>query len=66
MFFFLKFSLRLLIKVSTMQKILINYSYLNIRPSFFEIRLILQQISLNLNICGRNEGNFRDKKITFQ
>ena len=65
-FFFLRFNLRLLIKISAMQKLLINYSYINIRPRFFEIRLTLQQISLNLNICSRNEGNFRDKKIIFQ
>ena len=31
---------------------------------FFETRHILQQISLNLDTFGRNEGNFGEKKIT--
>ena len=29
---------------------------------FFEIRHVLQQISLNLDTFGRNEGNFGEKK----
>ena len=46
---------------------MINYSYIDYQTRvFFETRHILQQISLNLDTFGRNEGNFRGKNIIFQ
>ena len=43
---------------------MINYSYIDYQTRvFFETRHILQQISLNLDTFGRNEGNFGEKKI---
>ena len=40
-------------------------NYINYQTRFFfETRHILQQISLNLDTFGRNEGNFGEKKIT--
>ena len=37
---------------------MINYSYINDQAKFIEIRLTLQQTSLNLVIFGKNKGNF--------
>ena len=47
---------------------MISYIQIN-KVKFIETRLILQQISLNLDLFGRNEGNFKQKKkkkILFQ
>ena len=46
---------------------MISYIQIN-KVKFIETRLILQQISLNLDLFGRNEGNFKEKKkkILFQ
>ena len=37
-----------------------------IRPSLMKLNLLCKQISLNLAILGRNQGDFREKKIMFQ
>ena len=46
---------------------MINSTYIyNIKPSLMKPDLFCKQISLNLAIFGRNEGNFREKKRLFQ
>ena len=67
-FLFLTFSLRILIKNFRKGKAyMINYSYIDYQTRvFFETRHILQQIGLNLDTFGRNEGNFGEKKVIFQ
>ena len=41
---------------------MINYSYINYQVKFLKLDLFCKQISLNLGIFGRNEGNFGEKK----
>ena len=60
-FFFLKFSLRLY-KVSKAKKSMIIYVYINHQAKFIGTRPILQT-SLNLVIFGKNDGDFREKKM---
>ena len=43
---------------------MINYDYINHQAKFIETRPVLQ-ISLNLVIFGKNDGDFREK-MTFQ
>ena len=40
---------------------MISYIQIN-KVKFIETRLILQQISLNLDLFDRNEGDFKEKK----
>ena len=59
-----KSPVRLLIKMSAKQKAyMINYSYINSQAKFLRPDLFCKQISLSLVIFGRNEGNFRKKKM---
>ena len=43
---------------------MISYIQIN-KVKFIETRLILQQISLNLDLFDRNEGDFKEKKKRF-
>lgn len=40
-----------------------GYSYVNNRSNLLKLNLFLKQISLNLAIFGKNESNYRDKKL---
>ena len=44
---------------------MINHMYI-LRPILIKPDLFCKQISLNLAIFGRDESNFREKKIMFQ
>ena len=61
-FFLLKFSLRLYKSLSKAKKSMINYGYISHQAKFIETRLMLQT-GLSLVIFGKNNSDFREKKM---